>query len=605
VNPISGWPNVRKIVDGMPVAAASIDPPLDDLEHRDEHLLALVNALHLGEVVYAREVPIEPGMAVGTLVYYDAPSATYRPAAAALNAVGDQVAPSSYAVGILWQIHTATVGTLVLYGKVKFDSPPALLDSPNAAGLRYVSYLPGRLAVEAPALRLPVGTWQPAENALLFHPASAGMTEGHTHYRFELVASPAGTVSEAYLHPHEFISANPALPGWLPAGHAVFGGLAPDGAKFGYNLARHAELLAVFPPVPLDGAVVEVYLDGAGSSRAPDDLVKITPTGIWWMRDDWGWAPWQMGADAFVAEPADPPDPGDPGRPPPVELQYGQGYTGLDNVCPARVFLWFSRPTHFTGNGVVQSLTAADNTPYVITDCAGEPASSGNLIIDFDLDATQADDDEDTGRALSRIRDNQFLLYPSVASLASKSEAIKVTGGVQNADGSFSGRLEIAYNDPSRSREVDAALFALEHARQDAFQNLFYMALPAGMASAVRGRIDLPYRDAAGARVRLELCVFATAPGTVPELSASYRRMRRPAAGSVLSAPNNSAEAALPGIVLSDGAGGAISRANVYFIAVGEAFPVDAGDTVYFTLRRNVDGYPGDIGIIRVKAVIE
>lgn len=601
---VGSWNAVRKIIDGMKVDAANTNPPLNDLEQRDEFLLMLINALHLGECVYSWSEPIQTGMQVGTVVYYDADTKVFRPAIKALTSDG-KLAPSSFAVGVLVAVKNANVGDLVLYGKVKLDVV-SMIEAADQSGVRYVSSAtPGMASTTAGSFQLPIGYWRADEKVLLFHPASAGVDNGHSHHKFELVAQAAGTVSENYLQPHVITAADPARAGWLPASHAVFGGLAPAGAKFGYNMAKHPELLAAYPPIPIESAYVMLYLNGCGTSRAPGDIVQVTPTGIWWMRDDWGWAPWAMDASSvFVEEPPEISDPDIPWNPPPVDLQYGHGYMGVRNPCPVRIFLWYDGPAHGTEGGVTTSLKAKEGTPYIITDCEGKPASTGDLVLDFDLDLV-AEEGEITGQAVGGVRDNRLIINPSVASVISESAALTITSEHTNPDGSHSGSLKINFKDPGQSVELDTALFALEHAEQGSYQNLFFLTLPANIASGVRGRMDLPYRNvSADMRIKLEMTVFASAAGTPPALNLSYRRMRRPADGASLVAPNSSAELSLPALALSSGIG-SLSRPNSYFVAASEAFSASAGDVVYFFIRRAVDSYAGNIGIVNVKAVIQ
>jgi hypothetical protein len=592
---------VRKIADHTPVDAATTNPPLGDLEQRDEHLKALIDALHLGESVYLWSVALEPGTHVGSLVYYDPSTRVYRPAKVGLSNTESGILQSAYAIGVVTTIRTATVGDLIIFGKVKFTDT-TMVDDPTVSGIRYVSAVDAGLAsAVAASISLPVGFWQAEEKTLLFHPATAGNASGHKHYRFELTAQPAGSVTGVYMEPHGFLSADPSLPGWLPADAPVFGGLAPLGAKFGYNIVRHPELLAAFPPVPLASAYIELYFDGIGASVVADDIVKVTPTGIWWMRDAWGWAPWSMDISAFGPQPSIP-YPTDPQHPAPAALQYGHGYMGIDNPCPVRVILWFDRPAHFTNDAMVSSLSAKEGTPYRITDCAGNPASSGDLLLDFKMDMLMEPETEPVDVALTRVVNGKFRQGPSTATVRSRHPSIKVTGAPRGE--AFTGDIVLDFDDPSRQRELDTALFSLEHAKQDKYQNLFFLSLPAGIDSAVRGRVDVPGSDAANSQLYLHLQLLATAPGTLPALSWSYRRMRVPGDRRTLVMPNNSAEVTQPAVQLDSQLDGTIAQSNVYFMVKLPNFAVQSGDTVFFTLRRGVDSYVGNIGVIKVKAVM-
>ena len=71
------------------------------------------------------------------------------------------------------------------------------------------------------------------------------------HYRFKLEPQPAGIPNDPDNNQkHSIVTADANLPGWLPADDISFQGMAPAGAKFGYNLAKHPELASAFPPLP-------------------------------------------------------------------------------------------------------------------------------------------------------------------------------------------------------------------------------------------------------------------------------------------------------------------------------------------------------------------
>lgn len=63
----------------------------------------------------------------------------------------------------------------------------------------------------------------------------------------------------------------------------------PVGTKFGYNIAKDTLLSEIWPPIPVEGS----FLQKNGATMATADVI-IDTSGIWWMRDDYGNAPWPV-----------------------------------------------------------------------------------------------------------------------------------------------------------------------------------------------------------------------------------------------------------------------------------------------------------------------
>ena len=81
----------------------------------------------------------------------------------------------------------------------------------------------------------------------------------HVHYKFDLVALPAGEHTPP-LEParHTIENADPTVEGWLPADDPVFNGKAPANAQFGYNIGANAQLNNLWPPIPVNAASLEM-----------------------------------------------------------------------------------------------------------------------------------------------------------------------------------------------------------------------------------------------------------------------------------------------------------------------------------------------------------
>jgi hypothetical protein len=463
--------------------------------------------------------------------------------------------------------------------------------------------VPGLTVSTRPALGVLVGQWLAEYKTLVLQPSPSANPGGHTHYRFKLYATPAGTTNNpVFMDRHCILLSDPTLPGWLPADHAVFGGTAPEGAKFGYNLAKHHELFKVYPPAPLESAHVEAYLDGAGGGREMGRVVRLTASGIWWMRDDWGWAPWQLDftnlstdTGAVVTTPE---------TPPPIELQHGPGYVTEDGSsnCPFSLILWFSRPTQHTENAVVASLEA--KAPITITDCNGKPATTGRLIVG--LDWKLATDDTGTpGCMVVKEFDGTTIKRGKVMTgLRSDSDLVQLVspdGEAPDEDGYLPGRVLLRYQDPNgTARELEVSLFALDGATEEKYADLFYLGFPNGRRSAVRGRVEIPETGVPKDMfdVSLKLRLLGTASGDLPALQFSYRRL--PVSANPAALPTASSEVTLASVPSNI----RLNSANLYFDVITAPMRARAGDTLVFTLQRGQEGYPGIVGVARARGVI-
>jgi hypothetical protein len=290
-----------------------------------------------------------------------------------------------------------------------------------------------------------------------------------------------------------------------------------------------------------------------------------------------------------------------------VELQDGHGFVSdpTSASCPFSLHLWFSRPTYHTDNAVVASLTAADGAPLTITDCAGKPASTGNLVIGMDM-RLLADGDSHPGHiVVKELAGAAVRRGPVVSGLRSENPIIELVpeaGVLPDADGFYYGRLLIRYQDPAlAARELDVSLYALDGATEEKYAGMFYLGFVPGRQSAARGRLDVPSTGMPAGQfaVALALRVICTAAGALPDLQLSYRRL--PPADAPAALPGDASEITLPAVALSARTAAA---ANIYFDYLTAPMQARAGETLMFTLRRHVDPYSGVIGVIRSRGVL-
>ena len=312
---------IRLIKNGEPVDAATSNRPVIDLAGNVAAIRAIVDELQIGRAILLRDQAVDAGLADGQPVYLDAATAKWKPAKATLDVDGNDAGtwnfgPASHVGGVL-ESRVGGRGTVVLVGELVLPASwlARAFDGAYAAGPVYLSRVnAGKLSTSG-LLSIRVGTVsgpdQDGMYTFIVMPSTRESLATHSHLKVSLVAEPAGTPNDALQiggetlvgelfeggplpdFVHTLDSANTTLPGWLDAGNAAFSGLrVPAGAKFGYNIAAHAELNAVWPPNPIHFAKSAVVtIDG---NVADADQVVINESGIWWMRNSYGNAPWSV-----------------------------------------------------------------------------------------------------------------------------------------------------------------------------------------------------------------------------------------------------------------------------------------------------------------------
>lgn len=611
---------VQLIQNGTPVDAATTNAPLNDLIQRDQHLKDLLEMLSASEALYFREAPVAPEVNPGNPVYFNKTTNRFEQGLAAIDydpaGVWGTVAESAFVWGIVTRKETATVGDIITFGVGRDIDMSQAIDDITISGPRYLSHtIPGKLVRDKPPISCYVGYWNAASNIMLVAPTPKNLLEEHIHYRYQLYARPAGQPNNpAYGEQHEVLVPDTNLPGWLPADHPSFGGMAPPGAKFGYNMAQHPELGGTFPPMPIDSYYMEVYGKGWGTGRETGEAVRVDNNGIWWMKNDWGWAPWSIDWWEMIdpSSSMSSVDGGPPGLlPPPVDLLQGHGYPDPANLYTLSVYLWFTRMTLKTSDAMVASLEVCEGTPIEILDCnCDKPAKTGNLRLRLDMAFQKDPLFIDGALVLKDVSGITFKQGYIVEKIKSLSPNIIVTGTAEVTDplsGYVQRTITLDFLNPiANDRELEVSLVGLDNAREESISNVLFLGFTASVDASIRGKIDVPsVAMSAVSNMKLRLRILGTAAGTMPKLSLSYRRIP---IGSTIPYTLPSADTALADIDLSLVNGGAPIGANAVVEVESAAFPVAIGDTVFFTIRRNgvavTDTYGGTVGLIRQKGIV-
>jgi hypothetical protein len=606
---------VRRIVDGMPVAASSINPPLSDLAKRDEYLKALLDELNYGEALMIREAPVSDDVVVGMPVYLDTQDGEFKPGLAAVDftETGEgRTADSAYVWGVVSYKYTSTSADVVTSGVIRNLSLVGLVEDPTESGPLYLSAAEeGHLSLQKqPASSFVMYWWAEAQVALV-SPTPREVLESHVHYRFELTAAPAGTPNAPVrtlevAQKQSIVTPDTDEEGWLPA--ASFPD-APAGAKFGYNLVKHPELNAVFPPVPVSNYYVEVVGGNRGTSRAD---VVVDHGGIWWMDDDYGFAPWSptlAGTEDLLVANSD--------KPIPPELVDAGGDNPWTDY-PQQIYFWFTKMVYKTSDATVTSLTSSATSPIRIVDCmTEEPASSGNLRLDFELNAAVEEDLTKSDIGLVGISlDNTFQRGYRVSNISTDTPgSVEITGTEYDEDDATkkTGTVKVNFIGNQDARFIEPAIAALNNVREEQYQGVYFIGFLQNRTASLRLKFEMPAvlpGSAVDMDVLLKLRVMGTTLGVMPALTATVRVISAAAALTALPV----ADVAIDSLDLTTLNGGSAVPAYNYididfplvYTSSSEPVLANGGDTIYveFTRTSGVGAYAGTVGFMRYPLIL-
>lgn len=586
--PGSVWvSDVAHIQDGEPVAASVASRPDKALEARSEYLKARLDGAGLGEAAIAHGAVLAPAVLAGHAVAWNPATQRLEPALAevATDPSTGAFVPSWRAdvLGIVLAKTSATMGDVLLGGRAPADLSAVGVTAPGRYYLSSVT--PGMLTPQAPPVSVPV----------LFHDGefayavggTRNFLEAHVHHKFSLACRPAGTASDpGSPNRHVISSPNPALPGWLPASHASFGGSAPAGAAFGYNLAAHPQLQRAWPPVPPSsavlvwdkadaspgGAVIPLGTGGGG-------LCHVDHNGIWWMSDCYGDVPWPASYNS-----ASPPTP------------LGQDTT--PPTCPRpeemKLHLWFAEMLVATDKTVVTSLAAAPGSPLRIANCDGDPASTGALVADLDL-AFLTDADLVAGPLVFKSIDGTTFKRGYVVEALEPGSNVTLTPTLTVAGGRAAGTVRVDVNTGLADRLLTPQIVRVSNVRERLYQDVPYLGFPAGLASGVIFRYSIPAAGLpADPHAIVRPWLFSQTAGTLPAVTATYRRI--PAPGST---PTGLPTSDTPLVCNTNVAIGA----GQYREVASAPIPVAAGDILLVHFARAAgDGFAGELGLLSYDA---
>lgn len=594
---------IKLIKEGEPVSPGTPNRPLQQLDQNLRYLWDIIQAAALGSTVYARSQTIDSTLEVGQPVYFNAANARFEPAYAAAvsdQATGYLVVPDQAQVwGIVANKLHANLADILLFGYAQIDIAQAIgsevnLDGSVPAGTWYLSgQSVGKLTRQLPPVTIPVCKTD-ASGGVYVNPKFVDFLENHRHYVFPLLMYPAGDVTPPVPGgTHVITNPDSASQGWLPANDAIFNGLAPVGAKFGYNLSQDSQLRNLYPPVPLQSACVvmqrpSIY-DTTGEHRwygqqLMEDLVVVDRNGIWWMSDCYDEVPWPTDLDtaSVSSESYAPCDP------------LGREYA---------LKLYYTRVGFATDNSTVTSLRSLDER-LVIT-CAGQPteATTGDLEIDLDLQFMIGQLNKTGFQVIKAFNTstNTFDFGPVCEGIYANSNNVILEGTSQTLDGKqvFQGPVGIGVLS-SDTQELPSQLVRLDGVTEENYPVL-YLGMPNDITTNYVVKFEVP-GDAPVSNFQLRLRILGRAAGTLPQLTVSYYTSSRPPDGLITPVNVTQAYTSLTiATVATVGANQAVE-------ALSDGFQVQPGDIVYILVQRTPadpgDAYAGEMGVMQQVGVL-
>ena len=626
----SNFPSrVHHVQPNSPVSASNTSRPTRELENRTNFLREELNTINAGRMLRLDEQTLDPSLLEGQAVFWNDDTQRFEAAIAAVE--NDPVSGTfkmsrtSNCLGVVLKKTAANLGTIVTVGAATFSAEQLanMIDGELTPGWYFLSGVnPGRLVAQQPPVTIPVlyligvaGDCETDQTVLVI-PQQKDLLSQHVHYRFDLVCRPAGTVdaAEALSTGHHVITDGDSTErGWLPADDPSFDGRAPAGACFGYNLAAHGELSRVWPPVPLEAAIV-LWDRGEGllgateiNSRGSDPLrlVTIDRYGIWWMTDCYGDVPWPTDLTSIESSSSS------------AGAATSQSSETAE-VCPRpermRLILGFLHMLFTTDRTVVTSLQPDTGQPIEFVNCDGVAAKTGDLRARLTV-AAMIDPNEAFGGQVLKTIINGKLLFGAgwvAEGLYALSERLHLTGphrrrlipGDNDSPWLYQGAVGVDVNLSPSERELDPQITRLGDAVEREFEKVFYIAFPQNRDSGIRMRIDVPSAGLpASPQVKIRVRLFVRgAAGPMPELTLSYYRVVAPTEGSPTLLGEGDTPLTFDVVTPSTGL-----AADSVIIVESDAFTVAAGDTLFVELNRASDAVPtlnAEVGMLRASGVI-
>lgn len=501
---------VRLIVDGDPVNAAATRKPVDDLSARTQYLKEILDALRAQQLIIVPDANLDALAAVGTPVYLDTSTNTYRPALASATSQSAGIAalPTAFVAGIVVEKSAGTRGNVGTFGRfidlTTLAAWDALMESGTGvatAGHYYLSSVQaGKLSRNPGSLGVYVGQLNDA--GVFYIRATPPDYGAHTHHRFAISPLPAVTDPTNVAQVHKDISTSKwiidvpdaAARGWLPAASQAAdtwptgwtGGDATNGFWYNLNHSSDASLRAMFPPVPVDS---HVFVQGG--LVQPDSRVIVNEFGIWWTENINGAqtsAPW---SDSMQGAPSQEP--------------------GID--------FWFSRILMATDGGLVRSLIFSESSSLLgrFVRAGGLDATDGDLQLI--IDALTVDPVTDEGAFAVKQITGPMFSRGAVVSRVKVAGGLTATATAGTSAAGLHGVVTLTLTDSALSQGV-AAVADLANARVDSIEGVQAVSLLPGRVAAPVFTVDVSPAALPTSKMSLALWIYSSSNGALPTSNA-------------------------------------------------------------------------------------
>lgn len=561
-------------------SAEDVTTRLQALQDNIRFIAAVIQTAREGSALIGFNADLSGDLPVGTPVYFDSTTGTFKPSKLQLvNVSGRYLAgPTSECWGAVYKKCGPNKAHLLLDGIAAINMS-ATTGQANPTGKWYLSTdegeytsTPGRILVCPVFLGMGNGK-------ILFRPWFADNFPRFFPQTIELTSTVAG-VSVVSGPTTAIQSANNAVVGWLPASNSIFTGSKPAGALFGYNWKQDPNLSAIWPPVYPTEA--ELVIDAGGNLSQgghviPGDSARciIDGNGIWWMSNCTGQLPWDF-APAGAA-----------------------GQTVCPKSLPRKIWLKASfGPSDLANLTAVNSLKSRTPWIQVYSRDSTQVASTGHL--DVMVDESQLVDaaaNNQSALAIKVFEDGKFKAGPVVTSIKSNSASLQITGGSLLEGGARSGALTMQLTS-SKDFDLLPLEIKLDNAKTEHYNDTIAIGLRNGTIGSFTVEFHVPVAVTANTQARFRFWFLAPTTMTLPAgLELELARMAAP----------GTSPGTLPTFTAIDldYPDGDTLQVNTYIQAESEPIAVTGGDTLYIRLKRDgtTDGVAADLHVLKIFGV--
>ena len=590
-----------------------------------------VNALLDTANVIAHNQPMSSGTSeedntyVGCVVYWNTTEQLFKPARASTHVENNTVTAdeSAYAVGVVLEKHEdaktgATSGHIVFSGLVEIDLKESdnFYDIYDTSGVRYLSiHEHGKITHKKPAISIPIGivlhtNTKTGLSKFYVNISLDNLLTSHRHRVFELAARPAGD-----WNPGDTVIRNTQtkLDGWLPIDDATFDGMKkPPEAKYGYNIEK-SELRAFWPPVPLASCEFtwqrsnDEDIETPGIVGIPEELVRFTHDGIWWLSDNPNYLPWSSRRSYDQSKP--------------------QEALNTPPMYDQRLWLRHTQVTYGMSDAVVESLVADPMSGLVVTNRRTKrPASRGDLLIDLDLNLLKSEspsyDSQFVIKDIKKVpsvngKQGQIIEWgPVVAGIKTDSRSMEVISedNLYDTEGHATGNVLLRASDSWHGFALPVQHIHLNQVKDANIDGVIGLSFPEKTACGLSGQVYIPKQVTTPKNLYLKLRLLFVAhvtagvvdpvfnPKTV--FSFNYRRISDPPNGMLADFPKEKVSSYLRIPSLTETL--TIKRSLQYFAVESIPVPVLPGDVFWFELTRDggTGGYTGALTSIKREGVL-